>query len=274
MISLIWNKRGIPIYFELLPKLGNSNFDEQKLAFLKVLPLFQNYKTVVLGDREFCSLKLGNWLREEKVYFCLRLKKDTFIEQGDGIWQELNDLGLQPGMSFYLQGTKITKSMKFEGLFVCNWKRKYKGMTPEEGWFILTNLDSLDSAINAYKKRFSVEEMFRDFKSGGYNLEATNMTGNRLITLILLITLAYTSATIFGEKIKQMGVQKYVGRVKEYGRKERRHSNFYVGLYGEAWINFIEKHSDLVNQLTKINPNKLEYYQRGQRAMKLIMSAL
>ncbi|KYC37819.1 hypothetical protein WA1_04735 [Scytonema hofmannii PCC 7110] len=51
MISLIWNKRGIPIYFELLPKLGNSNLEEQKAALLKVLSLFQNYKTVVLGDR-------------------------------------------------------------------------------------------------------------------------------------------------------------------------------------------------------------------------------
>lgn len=71
-----------------------------------------------------------------------------------------------------------------------------------------------------------------------------------------------------------MGVQKYVGRVKEYGRQERRHSNFYIGLYGETWINFIEKHSDLVHQLMKINPSKLEYYQRGQRAMKLIMSVL
>lgn len=30
MISMIWDKRGIPIYFELLPKLGSSNFEEQK----------------------------------------------------------------------------------------------------------------------------------------------------------------------------------------------------------------------------------------------------
>jgi hypothetical protein len=29
--------------------------------------------------------------------------------------------------------------------------------------------------------------MFRDFKKGGYNLEDTNVSGERLITLILLI---------------------------------------------------------------------------------------
>jgi Transposase IS116/IS110/IS902 family/Transposase len=32
-----------------------------------------------------------------------------------------------------------------------------------------------------------------------------------------------------GQTIKRLGVQKYVGRVKEYGRNERRHSSFYIG---------------------------------------------
>ncbi len=75
--------------------------------------------------------------------------------------------------------------------------------------------------------------MFRDFKSGGYNLEGTKVSNKRLISVILLIAIAYTSATIHGQEIKQKGVQKYVGRVKEYGRTERRHSSFYIGLYGE-----------------------------------------
>ena len=101
MISLVWDKRGIPIYFELLSKLGNSKLLEQQTAFLKVFPVFNNYKIVVLGDREFCSTTLANWLRGEKVYFCLRLKKDTFIQKESEIWQELNDLGLKPGVSFF-----------------------------------------------------------------------------------------------------------------------------------------------------------------------------
>lgn len=86
MISVVWDQRSIPIYFELLDKLGSSNFDEQKVVFNKLLPLFKNYKTVVLGDREFCSLKLANWLTEKKVYFCLRIKKDAFIEIEPEIW--------------------------------------------------------------------------------------------------------------------------------------------------------------------------------------------
>jgi hypothetical protein len=37
---------------------------------------------------------------------------------------------------------------------------------------------------------FDIEEMLRDFKSGGYNLEDTHVSGQRLISLILLISQA------------------------------------------------------------------------------------
>lgn len=168
------------------------------------------------------------------MYFCLRLKKNEFVQVESSIWQELNDLGLTPGVSFYLGGVKVTKTLKKAGFNIaCKWKRKYSGWMPKEGWFILTNLESLAAAITAYKKRFEIEEMFRDFKSGGYNLEATAVSSERLIALILLIAIAYTSATMQGRKIKRMGVQKYVGRVKEYGRTQRRHSSFY-----RVWLQF------------------------------------
>jgi len=141
---------------------------------------------------------------------------------------------LSPGISFFLKGVKVTKQKGEVSYNVaCKWKRKSLGVAPKEGWFILTNLDALESAIASYKKRFDIEEMFRDFKSGGYNLSDTNVADERLISLILLIAIAYTSATIQGQQIKRKGVQKYVGRVKETGRIERRHSSFYIGLYGE-----------------------------------------
>ena len=38
MISIIYDKRSVPVYFELLPKLGSSNLSEQKKILTKVLP--------------------------------------------------------------------------------------------------------------------------------------------------------------------------------------------------------------------------------------------
>ena len=146
------------------------------------------------------------------------------------------------------------------------------GVAPKEGWFILTNFDSLQFAISAYRRRFDIEEMFRDFKKGGYNLEDTNVKGERFISLVLLITIAYTSATIQGQEIKRKGIQKYVARVKEYSRLERRHSSFYIGLYGYNWVDFKDTCINLVVTLIRLNPNKREYYKKGINAMKLIES--
>ena len=158
------------------------------------------------------------------------------------------------------------------------WKRKINGIAPKEAWFILTNFDSLESAISAYKKRFDIVseacpkgiEMFRDFKKGGYNLEDTNVRGKRFISLVLLIAIAYTGATIQGQQIKRKGVQSYVARVKEYNRLERRHSSFYVGLYGFNWVDFKDDCIDLVVILMRLNPSKRNYYKEGINAMKLI----
>lgn len=115
--------------------------------------------------------------------------------------------------------------------------------------------------------------MFRDFKSDGDNLEDTNVSGERLIALIILIAIAYSSATIFGAKIKRMGVQKYVGRVKESGHPSRRHSHFYIGLYGYTWVDFMVTCEEFVTELIRLNPNKQQYDRQGKRAMKLILSA-
>lgn len=85
MISLIWDKRAIPLYWVFLPKLGSSNFLDQKTAINPVFSLLEGYKIVVLGDREFCSVDLGKWLREQRVYFCLRLKRSGVYSAQGGV---------------------------------------------------------------------------------------------------------------------------------------------------------------------------------------------
>jgi len=188
---------------------------------------------------------------------------------------ELSSLGLTPGVSFFIKGVKVTKTQGFISFNVAGkWQRKINGVAPKEAWFILTNFDNLESAIAAYKKRFDIEEMFRDFKTGGYNLENTNVEGERFISLVLLITLAYTCATINGQLIKRKGIQKYIARIKERSRSQRRHSSFYIGLYGQTWVHFKDSCMDLVTELIRINRNKWKYYQQGLRAMKLIESML
>ena len=99
-------RRAIPLYWSLLPKLGNSNFESQTTNLQQVLPLFSEYKVIVLGDREFCSVDLGNWLREKGVSFCLRLKKNHCIETEHLVRQRLDELGIVSGTSEVLKVNK------------------------------------------------------------------------------------------------------------------------------------------------------------------------
>jgi hypothetical protein len=273
MVSLIWERRAIPLYWSLLPKLGNSTCESQTTNLEQVLPLFSEYKVILLGDREFSSVDLANWLKEKGVSFCLRLKKNLCIETEHLVWQRLDELGIVPGTSLYFQGKRVRKTRPVTGFaLACKWRRNSGKYQVKEAWFILTDLRSLPAAINAYKQRMGIEEMFRDCKKGGYDIEGTSLKGNRLINMILLMTLAYSSAIFQGTELKKKQVQKYVSRRKEPKKRYRRRSTFGVGLDGEKWVNYLEQYSLEVEQLMKLTPSKRRFYQQGMRAATLIQS--
>ncbi|WP_242728906.1 hypothetical protein [Microcoleus vaginatus] len=67
-------------------------------------------------------------------------------------------------------------------------------------------------AIDAYKQRMGIEEMFRDCQTGGYDMERTSLKANRLINIILLVKLAYSWAIFEGIELTKKQVGKYVFR--------------------------------------------------------------
>jgi hypothetical protein len=50
------------------------------------------------------------------------------------------------------------------------------------------------------KATFGIEAMFKDCKTGRYNLEGSTASPDRLVRLILLIALSMTSAWLQGQK--------------------------------------------------------------------------
>ncbi|MEG4067386.1 hypothetical protein QUA42_08520 [Microcoleus sp. Pol11C2] len=108
-------------------------------------------------------------------------------------------------------------------------------------------------------------------KKGGYELEGTSLKGNRLINMILLMTLAYTWAIFQGSELTKKQVQKYVSRRKEPKKKYRRRSTFGVGVDAEKWVNYLEQYAEQVQQLMKLTPSKRRFYEQGLRAATLYM---
>jgi len=103
MLSLVWEKRSIPLYWRLLDKRGCSNIYEQQALITPVLKLLSDYEVIVLGDREFGSVKLAFWLCYKQVKFILRVKKGRYIQSEKSDYILLSDLGLLPGTSFYFR---------------------------------------------------------------------------------------------------------------------------------------------------------------------------
>lgn len=277
MISVMWRKRALPIYWLILEKKGSSNIREQIALIRPVLKLFSHYEVVILGDREFHGVELSYWLKQKNkkakkaIYFAFREKDNIYLKRNKKNLERLKDLKLIPGVKVLYNNVKITKQKGF-GRFnlLAYQKRNYRHYQEKDTWFILTNLNNASEVVELYKKRYAIEAMFRDYKSGGYNLEGSKANILRLTNLILLIAIAYTSASLKGKSFKNKGHQKYITRLREAQRKYRRHSDFRVGLYGQNWVIAWDFCVFLVEKLMVINRHKLKYYQQGLKVLSAI----
>ena len=100
------------------------------------------------------------------------------------------------------------------------------------------------------------------------------VNGTRFLALFLLIVIAYSLATCQGNRFRQGGLEVYVSRLQEYEKQERRHSDFWLGLYGYVWGCTMELWSDWALKLTTLKPHKRLYFQRGLKALSLIQSSV
>lgn len=83
-----------------------------------------------------------------------------------------------------------------------------------------------------------------------------------------------TSAWLHGHLTKFQKQESYICRKQEKNRTQKRHSNFWIGLYGQNWIVALHGCQTWVEELVGFIGNKQAYYQRGLRAMMLIQQAL
>ena len=276
MVSLVWGTHALPLYWEVLNQVGNSDLATQKRLLKAVLPLFKQYRVLVLGDREFHSPKLAAWLDERRVSFALRQKKDFHFQVAlEHDYQVLKDLGFKPGMSRFYTGILGSKG---EGIGPFNlavyWKRKYRNRGAKEPWYILTNLPTLNLALAVYRCRWGIEQLFKDCKTGGYHLEDTQVNHPRFLALVLLIAIAYTLATMQGQQMQQLGIEIYAGRIQEHNDKTPRQSDFSFGLYGQRWIDAMELWADWALNLIALKPHKRLYFQRGFQALSLMQQSV
>lgn len=170
VVSIIWGKHALPVYWDLIGKKGSSNLSFQKKVLQPVLKLIKPYPTIVIGDREFHSAKLGMWLRLRRVDFILRQKKSACIQQNGKNYQALKSLGFQPGYTHFIENITCNKEQNLSPFnLAVRWKRKYRGKEHKNPWYLLTSLPNLQKTLEVYRARWGIETLFKDCKTGGYN---------------------------------------------------------------------------------------------------------
>ena len=276
MVSLVWGTHALPLYWEVLKQRGNSDLKTQKRLLKAVLPLLKTASVLVLGDREFHSPKLAEWLDYRGIKFALRQKKDLHFQVNLGSeYTVVKDLDIRPGRRQFYRGIRANKGDSL-GPFnlAIYWKRKYRNKGPKEPWYILTNLPNLKQAIELYRCRWGIEQLFKDCKSGGYNLEDTKVNERRFLALLLLVAMAYSFATEHGQQMRHLRIEHYAGRIQEHQDKTLRQSDFSLSLYGQRWGYGMEVWADWAWQLMTLKPHKRLYFQRGLRVLSLMQQAV
>lgn len=229
--SLKLGKRAIPLWFKLFryKEDGNKDFMHVKegLTFLHKILTPYKFDVTILADRGFKSVDLFKFIDETLNWkYCIRCTKDIGISiDGKNKIKKLDDIIPTKCSTKYFYNVKLTTQEYICNMAVC------KAQDAEDVWFIANNICE-PYAIREYKKRFDIEEMFKDFKSNGFNLEDTWTNDIHYAKMLYFcVCIAYSYIISLGVSCSKDKKNKLLGAVKSINRKKVRiYSLFTTGI--------------------------------------------
>lgn len=229
MLALIYKNISIPLCWELLNKRGNSSFEERKDIVLKALRILGKERIKCLvADRG--SGRFFRFLNKTGIQFHIRIKKTSVITKYKSKISEVTSM---------LSHMKLFKYIVMPGKkIVYNEEVYLSGMkTLKNDYMIIASSSNPEEAQQTYKQRWTIENLFGNMKTKGFNLESTHMRDDeKLKKLIALITIASLWSYMIGLWIESSIRIK----VKNHGRKEK--STFRKGLdHFQTILNSIDK---------------------------------
>ena len=196
MIGICRGRICFPVVWRLLGKAGNSNTDERIALTGRFLALVdaEDIRAFV-ADREFIGEEWMAYLKDEKVPFFIRVRKNTCVgPEQTAAWRLFSDLKV--GQKRVLTDGK--QSVLGHQLHVIGMK--YVGRFDEPEHLILVCPERPGQALRHYRKRWGIETLFGALKSRGFDLEATHLTDEkRLEKLVGLLALAFAWSQLVGE---------------------------------------------------------------------------
>lgn len=186
-------KRALPLAFGVYhpSRLRHSqNKLERGLCTLVASLLPTGVKPLFLADAGFGQTEFIRWLQERAFAFIVRLRPETFVHYR-GRTMRLGDLDTIEGAPILLSHVRYRKDNPVTLNIVIS-------RLGDSVWYLGTSFRDAEQTVQWYKKRFWIEEMFRDLKSTLGLRKARVKDEDRLARLLLGYQLAYLILAIIG----------------------------------------------------------------------------
>lgn len=227
MVALAFRRRAIPIAWTWQPGAKGHCSARVQLALLaavrQLLP--PTVSVVLVGDSEFEATVVQDQLEQWGWNYVLRQKPNNCVQSADGLdWQAFGKLLERAGQHVWLERAILTRKHKRRVNVLAEWRKGEK-----EAWLLATNLPTRRAALQAYRRRMWIEELFGDLKGHGFDLERSHLRHfARLSRLTLAVVLLYDWLITSGTCAIKRGLRSQVDR-----HDRRDLSIFQIGL---RWI--------------------------------------
>lgn len=184
VLAIVHQGNAVPLLFHDLERAGNSSTDERIKLLERFLKLFGREKIFcVLADREFIGEDWFKWLLSNDIKPCIRTRNNTQIRHRNG--------GRVPVKNF-LRDLQVGEYRTWdERLFGAHLRMIGLKLT-DGNYLVLLAHPELDvELLPLYKLRWSIECLFKNAKSSGFDWEKTHLThADRALKLLAILALA------------------------------------------------------------------------------------
>jgi hypothetical protein len=214
MVSVMWKGVGIPLIWTLLPTAGNSDSETRACLLDRLHQMFPDLKIAALtGDREFIGDDWMAYLKSQQIPFVLRLRENQYVvREGYETWT-IADIAapLARGEKMIVKGwCRLGAAGKSPALRLVIMRLKTGEL------LALAASANPRRALARYRRRWTIETLFGNLKTKGFNLEDTHITDRgKLSTLLAVLAMAAAlcvKAGVAASRIKPIAI-------KAHGRK-------------------------------------------------------
>ena len=212
VISVICHGRAVPLLWKALDHPSASVSAEVVIELLeRADQLLSGFAAItLLADRAFPSAELLGWFDGKPHWsYVMRLRSDTWIHgTAAPMGCEVRRLRLPRG---YCRGFRDVR-LWGDGSQRANLLLAFPtGLPVEEPWYLVSNADPALDLVWAYGQRFCCEQLFRDQKSGIFQLESSGLRDPaRIDRLLLVMAIAVLVASLQGFAVSLAGQRRRV----------------------------------------------------------------